>query len=175
MTTDVERFDFTGSDGQTLSGRIHLPAVDPIACAVFAHCFTCSKHSRAARHISAALAEKGIATLRFDFAGTGRERRRARRARRFAHDVSDDIAAAARVARSDTPVPELLVGHSLGGVRPLLAAAARDPRGGRSGDHRRALRPRAVPTPTSSRRHQEGARRLPLLRRTTSWASTTRA
>ena len=121
MTTDVERFDFTGSDGQTLSGRIHLPAVDPIACAVFAHCFTCSKHSRAARHISAALAEKGIATLRFDFTGIGESEGELDEAG-FSHNVSDVIAAA-HALREAYQVPELLIGHSLGGTAVLAAAS----------------------------------------------------
>lgn len=39
---------FTGSGGETLSGRLDLPAGAPIAYAVFAHCFTCSKDSHAA-------------------------------------------------------------------------------------------------------------------------------
>ena len=61
---DVERFEFIGGGGQPLSGRIHMPAVEPIACAVFAHCFTCSKDSRAATYIGAALAENQSSQLR---------------------------------------------------------------------------------------------------------------
>ncbi|NNE19083.1 MAG: alpha/beta fold hydrolase, partial [Myxococcales bacterium] len=120
MTTDVERLDFAGRNGQTLSGRLHLPAVSPIACAVFAHCFTCSKESRAARFVAAALAEKGIVTLRFDFAGLG-ESEGEFDSTTLAHDA-DDIVAAAGALRSLYRVPVLLVGHSLGGAAALAAA-----------------------------------------------------
>jgi putative redox protein len=117
---DVERFEFAGSDGQMLSARIHLPAVEPIACAVFAHCFTCSKDSRAATHISSALAEKGIATLRFDFTGLG-ESEGEFGGTTFSHNV-DDIVAAANALREAYQTPALLVGHSLGGSAVLAAA-----------------------------------------------------
>jgi len=120
MTTETKRFEFTGSDGQTLSARIHLPAVEPIAWAVFAHCFTCSKDSRAARYISSALAERGIATLRFDFTGLG-ESEGEFGATTFSHNV-DDIVAAADALRETYRAPALLVGHSLGGSAVLGAA-----------------------------------------------------
>jgi len=120
MTTDVKRLDFPGSGGQKLSGRLHLPATSPIACAVFAHCFTCSKDSRASRYVASALAEKGIATLRFDFAGLG-ESEGEFDSTTLAHDV-DDIVAAAGALRERFPVPVLLVGHSLGGAAALAAA-----------------------------------------------------
>jgi putative redox protein len=117
---DVERFEFVGSGGQTLSARLHLPAVEPIACAVFAHCFTCSKDSRAATHISSALAEKGIATLRFDFTGLG-ESEGDFDDTTFSHNV-DDIAAAVKALREAYRAPALLIGHSLGGTAVLAAA-----------------------------------------------------
>jgi putative redox protein len=120
MAMDVERFEFVGGGGQPLSGRIHMPAVEPIACAVFAHCFTCSKESRAAVHISAALAEKGIATLRFDFTGLG-DSEGEFDGTTFSHNV-DDIAAAAAALREAHSAPALLVGHSLGGSGVLAAA-----------------------------------------------------
>jgi putative redox protein len=120
MTTEVERFEFIGNDGQKLSARIHLPAVEPIACAVFAHCFTCSKDSRAATHISSALAEKGIATLRFDFTGIG-ESEGEFDGTTFSHNVSD-IVSAAKALREAYQAPALLIGHSLGGSAVLAAA-----------------------------------------------------
>jgi putative redox protein len=122
--TEVERFEFSGAGGQTLAGQIHMPAVPPLAWAVFAHCFSCSKESRAARYVSAALAEEGIATLRFDFTGLGQSEGQFEGAT-FARDV-DDLVAAAEALRARHAAPALLVGHSRGGTA-ALAAAARIP------------------------------------------------
>jgi uncharacterized OsmC-like protein/alpha-beta hydrolase superfamily lysophospholipase len=122
--TEVERFEFSGAGGHTLVGQIHLPAVTPVAWAVFAHCFSCSKESRAARYVSAALAEQGIATLRFDFTGLG-ESEGTFEGTSFARDV-DDIVAAADALRVHHRAPALLVGHSRGGTA-VLAAATRIP------------------------------------------------
>ncbi|MGD8316223.1 MAG: bifunctional alpha/beta hydrolase/OsmC family protein [Myxococcales bacterium] len=124
MTTEAKRFEFAGSEGHALSARIDLPAAEPTAWAVFAHCFTCSKDSRAARFIGAALAARGIATLRFDFTGLG-ESEGELGATTFSHNVGD-IVAAADALRQSYRAPALLVGHSLGGTA-VLAAAARIP------------------------------------------------
>ena len=70
---------------------LQLPSGEPRDVALFAHCFTCSKDSRAARWIAEALVVRGIAVFRFDFTGLGSsegssptptfvERRRSRRA-----------------------------------------------------------------------------------------------
>ena len=66
-----ERFQFTGSEGQQLAASLDLPEREPLAYALFAHCFTCGKDVLAAKRIAAALAAKGIAVLRFDFTGIG--------------------------------------------------------------------------------------------------------
>ncbi|MEM7135045.1 MAG: bifunctional alpha/beta hydrolase/OsmC family protein [Myxococcota bacterium] len=120
--TDVERFEFRGSGGQKLVGRLHRPAIDPIAYAIFAHCFTCSKESKAATRISGSLAAQGIATLRFDFTGLG-ESDGDFSDTTFSHNVAD-IVAAADALRVDRVAPSLLVGHSLGGAAVLAAASA---------------------------------------------------
>ena len=72
---------FPGSLGTELAARLDMPALPPRAYALFAHCFTCSKESKAASFVSAALAEHGVAVLRFDFTGLGAKRRRLRRDR----------------------------------------------------------------------------------------------
>ncbi len=119
--SEVEQIEFLGAGGQTLAGRLHVPAVEPVAWAIFAHCFSCSKESRAARYISAALAERGIATLRFDFTGLGESEGDFEQTT-FARDVGDIVAAAAAL-RDRYLAPALLVGHSRGGTAALAAAA----------------------------------------------------
>ena len=120
----VERVEFPNSEGEMLAARLHLPAMEPIACAVFAHCFTCSKESKAASYISRALAQHGIATLRFDFTGLG-ESEGDFSDTTFSHNVDDIVAAAEFMKRRYEP-PSLLIGHSLGGAG-VLAAASRIP------------------------------------------------
>ena len=118
-------FDFMGGDGQTLSGRLELPLGPVRAYALFAHCFTCSKDTHAARHIARGLSDAGIAVLRFDFTGLGESDGE------FGHagmtgDVAD-LLAAARAMELAQMAPSLLIGHSLGGAA-ILAAAGHLPR-----------------------------------------------
>lgn len=121
----TERFDFPNAQGHTLTALLQRPpGAEPVSYALFAHCFTCSKDSRAARWISDALAAHGIAVLRFDFTGLGSSEGE------FANtDFSsniDDLVAAADQLRTTRQAPALLIGHSLGGAA-VLAAAARIP------------------------------------------------
>ena len=118
MPTDPVRFP--GSAGRTLAGRLERPDGAPRAAALFAHCFTCSKDLVAAVRVSRALAERGIATLRFDFAGHGESDGEFAEAT-FATHVDDVVAAAAWLA-ANVRAPALLVGHSLGGAAVLAAA-----------------------------------------------------
>ena len=67
----TERFQFTGEGGHQLAASLDLPDREPLAYALFAHCFTCGKDVLAAKRIAATLAAKGIAVLRFDFTGLG--------------------------------------------------------------------------------------------------------
>ena len=119
-----ERLKFPGSQNVQLAGWLETPDAAPVAYAVFAHCFTCSKDIKAAGRISRALAERGIAVLRFDFTGIGESEGD------FAEtDFSsnlDDLVAAADFLRQEREAPRLLVGHSLGGAA-VLAAAPRIP------------------------------------------------
>ena len=83
---------------------------------MFAHRFTCGKNSLAATRISRALAQQGIATLRFDFTGLGESEGDFGRGG-FSSSVAD-IVAAVHWMQSTIGMPALLVGHSLGGRRP---------------------------------------------------------
>ena len=115
---------FPGAFGAMLAARLDAPAGPPLAFALFAHCFTCSKESKAAATISAALAERGIAALRFDFTGLGGSEGDFANTN-FSSNV-DDVVAAADFLRREHRAPALLVGHSLGGTA-VLAAASRIP------------------------------------------------
>jgi putative redox protein len=103
-----------------LAARLDLPPEGPRAYAIFAHCFTCSKDSKAATYLSAALAGQGIATLRFDFTGLGGSGGDFANTN-FSSNVADLIAAADYL-RANHGTPEILIGHSLGGAAVLAAA-----------------------------------------------------
>ncbi len=115
---------FPGGSDADLVGTLDLPAGTPRATALFAHCFTCSRTSKAASRISTALAETGIAVLRFDFTGLGSSDGDFAETT-FTSNVADLLAAAAWMASDadDAPgAPSLLVGHSLGGAAVIAAA-----------------------------------------------------
>src|SRR5207253_153461 len=115
-----ERFDFPNAAGELLAARLERPAQEPIAYALFAHCFTCGKDSLAARRIAEALTSRGIAVLRFDFTGLGSSEGDFANTH-FSSNVADLIAAADHLRRTKR-APALLVGHSLGGAAVLAAA-----------------------------------------------------
>src|SRR3546814_15286419 len=111
--------------GHSLSGALELPAGTVRGAALFAHCFTCTKQSKAAVEVTRALAREGIACLRFDFTGLGASEGDFGRAG-FASDV-DDLMAAAKALCDRFGDGILLVGQSLGGAAVLAAASAMGP------------------------------------------------
>jgi uncharacterized OsmC-like protein/pimeloyl-ACP methyl ester carboxylesterase len=117
----VERFDFPSADGNRLSARLDLPAGPVHAYALFAHCFTCGKDINVAGRIAAALAQRGIATVRFDFTGLGGSEGDFANTD-FSSNCADLLAAIAHM-RAANHAPSLLIGHSLGGAAVLAVAA----------------------------------------------------
>ncbi|MCZ4315855.1 bifunctional alpha/beta hydrolase/OsmC family protein [Comamonadaceae bacterium G21597-S1] len=116
------KIEFPGSQQALLAGRLDTPDQAPRAWAVFAHCFTCSKDSKAAAYVSRALARAGFGVLRFDFTGLGSSDGDFANTH-FSSNV-DDLVAAADWLREHHGAPSLLIGHSLGGAA-VLAAAGR--------------------------------------------------
>lgn len=113
---------FDNGRGQRLAAILDRPVDDrPLAYAVFAHCFTCSKSYKAVRHISRALAAEGFAVLSFDFTGLG-ESEGDFADTSFISNV-DDVVAAAEFLTENHGAPSILIGHSLGGAAVMMAAS----------------------------------------------------
>lgn len=115
-----ENVFFPGHAGVKLAGIIQWPEAEPKAWALFAHCFTCGKDFKAAVRVCQALAELGIATLRFDFMGIGQSEGEFADAG-FNTNVRDLVAAAGWL-REHYEAPQMMIGHSLGGAATLIAA-----------------------------------------------------
>src|SRR5436190_17065335 len=120
----TERFQFTGVGGHQLAAALDMPECEPLAYALFAHCFTCGKDVLAAKRIATALAAKGIAVLRFDFTGLGSSEGDFANST-FSSNVADLVRAADHLRETRGP-PAILIGHSLGGAA-ILAAAGQIP------------------------------------------------
>jgi alpha-beta hydrolase superfamily lysophospholipase len=116
----AERFDFLNVAGQKLAALLDRPDGPVRAVALFAHCFTCGKSNRAARHIADGLKLHGIAVLRFDFTGLGASEGEFANTT-FSSNVEDLVAASDHL-RQTLAAPALLIGHSLGGAAALAAA-----------------------------------------------------
>ncbi|WP_224983641.1 bifunctional alpha/beta hydrolase/OsmC family protein [Geomonas agri] len=120
---NTKKITFTNANGTRLAARLELPDDErPVAYAIFAHCFTCSKNIKAAVNITRAMSSRRIAVLRFDFTGLG-ESEGDFAETTFSSQVSDLVAAAEFLER-EYEAPRLLVGHSLGGSAVLVAAGA---------------------------------------------------
>jgi putative redox protein len=116
-----ELIEFSNAKGEKLAARLALP-IDrkPLAFALFAHCFTCSKNLLAIKHISTSLTAQGIAVLRFDFTGLGESEGEFANTN-FSSNITD-LVEAARYLETNYAAPSLLIGHSLGGAAVLYAA-----------------------------------------------------
>src|SRR5216110_1932140 len=119
-----ERFDFPNAGGEKLAASLERPAGQPVAFALFAHCFTCGKDNLAAKRIAEGLASRGIAVLRFDFTGLGASEGDFANTT-FSSNVADLVRAADHL-RETRKSPAILIGHSLGGAA-ILAAAGQIP------------------------------------------------
>jgi len=117
---NLQKVTFQNQEGQTLSGRLELPANQhPHNFALFAHCFTCNKNLSAIRNISRSLISKGFGVLRFDFTGLG-ESDGDFEDTNFSGNVEDLIAASDYLTEHHMS-PTLLIGHSLGGAAAIFA------------------------------------------------------
>ncbi|MCA1780855.1 MAG: alpha/beta fold hydrolase [Intrasporangiaceae bacterium] len=118
----VRDVSFPGATGAPLSATIELPAGVPRGYAIMAHCFTCTSRAHATSRISAGLADRGYAVLRFDFTGLGHSDGDFVDTT-FTSNIGDLVAAASYLAEHWGEVG-LLVGHSLGGAAVIAATAS---------------------------------------------------
>ena len=110
---------FENQVGKAISGIID-EVEHPIAFAVYSHCFTCSKDHIASYRICKALAEKNIQVLRFDFSGLGNSQGDFSTTD-FSSNIAD-IKSAVYYLQQNFSTPQLLIGHSLGGIASAAAA-----------------------------------------------------
>jgi len=119
---NLQKVTFQNKEGQTLSGRLELPADQhPHNFVIFAHCFTCTKNLSAVKNVSRSLTSKGFGVLRFDFTGLG-ESDGDFEDSNFSGNV-EDLIAASQFLESNYMPPALLIGHSLGGAAVIFAAS----------------------------------------------------
>ena len=116
------RVRFQGGAGYELAGIVDRPD-DQIACpvAVFSHCFTCNKDLKAIVRISRALADHGIAVLRYDMTGLGGSDGQFCQTN-FSTNLAD-LTTAVHYANSQIGPVTSLVGHSFGGAVSLAYAS----------------------------------------------------
>lgn len=116
-----QKMTFTNAAGLELAAVMEWPAAAPRAFALFSHCFTCGKDIITATRVGRALADLGIAVLRFDFTGLG-DSEGEFAATTFSDNVAD-LQAAADFLRQHYQAPQLLIGHSFGGTAALTVAS----------------------------------------------------
>ena len=116
-----QKIFFANRSDIELAAYLDTPDDDaPRTFALLAHCFTCSKNIKSYGHISRVLCDHGIGVLRLDFTGIGDSRGNFTDTT-FATNI-DDLVDAATYLQRHHQAPQLLIGHSLGGVASLAAA-----------------------------------------------------
>ena len=112
------KLNFNNAAGEELSGILDMPVVGkPMAYAIFAHCFTCSKSLTAVVNISRQLTQHNIAVLRFDFTGLGESEGEFHETN-FSSNL-DDLKSAYEYLEVHYRAPQIMIGHSLGGAAVL--------------------------------------------------------
>lgn len=113
---------FKNNEGLMLAAHLDMPPdQNPIAYAIFAHCFTCTQNFSATKNIARSLAKCRIATLRFDFTGLGNSKGNFTDTN-FSSNAND-LLSAAKYLEDHFQAPQLLIGHSLGGAAVLQVAS----------------------------------------------------
>ncbi len=120
MKPKSKKIEFLSASGETLVGKLDLPMGRPLAYALWAHCFSCTKDILAASRVADGLTSRGIAVLRFDFTGLGSSDGDFANTN-FSSNLEDLVAAADHM-RENFEAPQVLIGHSWGGTAVLAGA-----------------------------------------------------
>lgn len=118
----IEKIAFK-SEGQLISGMLHIPAMENPPCVIASHGLLSSKSSEKYIALGERLSENGIAVLRFDFRGVGESEGK------FEDDTVSrritDLGAGINFMRSRRDLSERigLLGSSLGGYVSLIRAS----------------------------------------------------
>lgn len=116
---------FPGSQGSMLAGQLDFPLDTQADAAqsryvIISHCFTCSKQTLTTARLARALAQGGIACLRFDFTGLGDSE--GSFADSTFHSMVEDVVCAADFLAQHYQPAQALIGHSMGGTASLVAS-----------------------------------------------------
>jgi esterase/lipase len=120
-------FNVINKKGFKIACTIDMPDPTPVlpkgegSYALFFHCFTCSKELKAIANINSSLAEFGIATVRFDMTGIGSSEGDFKETN-FSTQL-EDTESVIDYMKEYYGMPELSIGHSLGGAVALFTAA----------------------------------------------------
>ncbi len=134
-------FDLENDRGHIISAYLEMPADEkPRSFGIFSNCFTCEKEFFAPKRVSRAMAERGIAMVRFDFTGLGKSGGNFSDTN-FTTNILDIKSVADKIKEEYDQDISLLIGHSFGGAasigfahqRPSVKAVAtlgspKDPR-----------------------------------------------
>lgn len=119
MTRTSTKVFFPNAQGEQLAGIVDAPAETPWLYGIFGPCFTCPKETHAAAKVCRALAENGIAMLRYDVTGVGASKGREVDTN-FTTRIND-MRAAHGFMQQNYGIPRLVIGHSISGTTALSA------------------------------------------------------
>ncbi len=120
MTRTSAKISCPNGPGQTLAAILDAPADEPLFYGLFGPCFTCPKETHAAAKVCRALAEAGIAMLRYDVTGVGGSQGKEIDTN-FTTRIAD-MRAAHDFMATEFSAPKIVIGHSISGTTALSAA-----------------------------------------------------
>ncbi len=103
-----------------LAAILDAPAGTPLFYGIFGPCFTCPKETHAAAKVCRALAEAGVAMLRYDVSGVGGSEGKEIDTN-FTTRIAD-MRAAHDFLAAEFAAPKIVIGHSISGTTALSAA-----------------------------------------------------